>query len=108
VQRRLHRAEEIRPLGRRQIADRAAQKRDQAPPAFGQEAEVTAEIADHRVHLEAGVLADDRRGACTQRLLADVEGHEAPQMAGLRERVHQEPRLLGRTRAELDQCVGAG
>ena len=50
----------------------------------------------------------DRGGRVAQRLLAHVERHEARERARVAHRVEQDPRLLRRSRAELDERVGAG
>ena len=56
----------------------------------------------------SGVLVGDPGRGLPQRLLGDVEGDEALQVAGLDHRVEQEPRLLGRSRAGLDERVRRG
>ena len=61
----------------REVADRAAEERDERVPPPGQLAEVVLEVADDRVHAHARVLGRDRRGRVAQRRLAHVERHEA-------------------------------
>ena len=78
-----------------------------APPS-GRAIEVALEVADDGVDGDAVLLGRPPCAALSQRRLADVEGHEAAQRAGLGERVEQEPGLLGGPGAELDEGVGAG
>ena len=77
-------------------------------PPVGMLVEMVFEVADDRVHLDAVVLAGDRRRGAPERLLADVEGNEATERARAGERVEQQARLLRRARTELDEGVGAG
>ena len=67
---------------------------------------MTLEVADDGVNVDAGVLAFDRAGRVTQGRLAHVERDEAPKGSVRRERVEQQPRLLRRARAQLDERVG--
>ena len=99
------RSEEPRPLLRLEVADRRAEERDHPPVPRGQGAQVAPEVADDAVHLDARVLLLDRRRALAQRLLAHVEGHEAPQRPVRRQRVEQHARLVGGAGAELDERV---
>ena len=92
---------------RQQVADRAAEERDDPPPTAGDRAEVVLEVADDGVHGHRRVVAVHGRGRVAQRLLADVERHEARDRARVAERVEQDPRLVGRARTELDERVGA-
>ena len=68
------------------------------------------EVADDGVHLELRILARDRVRALDEHLLAHVERDEATQGSLGDERVQEEPRLLGRSRAQLDErlraCLG--
>ena len=66
------------------------------------------EIADDRVHLDAGVLEADRGCRVAQRLFADVERNETAQGTQVGERIQQESGLLRSTGAELDERVGLG
>ncbi len=100
--------EERRALRAREVADRRAEEREQPPPSFRQPHEVVLEVADDAVHLDPGILLGDPGRGLPQRLLGDVEGHEALQVARLDHRVEQEPGLLGRSRAGLDERVRGG
>ena len=69
-QQRVARCEAARHLGEelgaclgREVADRAAEERDDAAPAGGNLVEMVLEVADDRVHLDAVVLAGDRVAA---------------------------------------------
>ena len=103
-----HLGEELGAFLGREVADRAAEERDDAASAGGDLVEMVLEVADDRVHFDAVVLAGDRGRCAPECLLADVERNEATQRARARERVEQQPRLLRRARAELDERVGAG
>ena len=89
----------------REVADRRAEEGEEPPPPFGKPHEMTLEVADDAVHLDPRILVRDRCCRLPQRLLGDVEGHEASEVAGLDHRVEQEPGLLGRARAWLDERV---
>ena len=79
-------------------------------PSAGSDCEVPLEVADDGVHLEPRILARDRVRAADQHLLAHVERDETTQGSLGDERVQQEPCLLGRSRAQLDErlrvCLG--
>ena len=101
-------AQERRPGIGQQVADRATEERDEPAAAPGNVLEIEREVADDGLHVDAGILPLDRGGGIVQRLLADVERHEAREQSGVAHGVEQHPRLLRRARAELDQRVGAG
>ena len=82
--------EELRAFLGREVADRAAEERDDPASAGGDLVEMVFEVADDGVHLDAVVLAGDRRRCAPERLLADVEGNEATQRARAGERVEQQ------------------
>jgi hypothetical protein len=91
-----------------EVADRAAEKRDDARADRGRHAiEVSLEVADHAVHLKARILLGQLGGAVAHHLLGDVDGHVAAQRAGVVERVEQHPRLGRGPRAQLDQLTSA-
>ena len=69
--------------------------------------EVLLEVAAHRVHLDAGILRDDRRARALQHAGVDVERDEPAQRAAAMQRVEQHPGLLRRATAEFDEGVGA-
>ena len=94
-------AQEAAALIAGQVADRRAEECEQPSPAFGEPPEVALEVADDTVYLDARVLGRDRGGRLAKRLLRDVEGHEAPKVAGLDHRVEEQPSLLGRAGSGL-------
>ena len=100
--------EELGPVRRREVADRAAEERDQPVAAVvRQQREVALEVADHGVHRRARIGGRDRLAGGAQRGGAAVERNEASQLAGIAQRVEQQARLGRRARAELDERVGA-
>ena len=103
-----HVREELGARRRRQVADGAAEERDQAPSAGGEQVEVVLEVADDGVDVEARVLGDDGAGCASKGRLADVEGNEPAQHAAVSQRGQEQARLLRRARSELDERVGAG
>ena len=96
------------PLLRGQVSDRAAEEGDHPPAALRQQRQVAFEVADHGVDGHPRVLGGHRGRRRPQRRLVDVEGNEAAQRPPAVEGVEEEPGLLRRARAELDQRVGAG
>src|SRR5262249_45076786 len=100
--------EELGPAVRIEVPDRAPEERDEARAAGGQPVEVALEVADDRVHVDTWVLDLDGGGGVTQRRFAHVERDEPPEGFVRGERVEQQPRLLGRPRAELHERVGGG
>ena len=56
--------------------------------------EVLLEVAAHGVHIDAGILGDDRRTRALQHTGVDVEWDEPPQRASAMQRVEQHPGLL--------------
>ena len=92
---------------RREVADRAAEERDQAAAAGGQRAEVALEVADDGVH--ATRRTRRRLPPAASRSVASLtsNGTNRRSVPRVAERVEQEPRLLRRARAELDERVGA-
>src|SRR5205807_1720808 len=97
---------EARPSARVEVPDRAAEECDEARTAGRDPVEVALEVADDGVYVDAWVLAFDRVGGVAQGRLAHVERDEAPKGSVRRERVQQQPRLLRRARAQLDERVG--
>jgi hypothetical protein len=68
--------------------------------------QVAIEVADDAVQLELRILLRELLDARAQNGLAHVEGDEGREGAEVYERVEQEPRLVGGSRAELDQRLG--
>ncbi len=91
-----------------QVADRAAEERDHPPPAAGQPVQVPGEVADHAVQREPRVVGRERVHRRPQRRRADVLGHVGRQAPRAAEGVEQQPGLLRRARAQLDEHVGPG
>ena len=60
------------------------------------------EVADERLHRQAGVALAEHVGGVAQGLLGDVDRHEPLQPPGPGERVEQHPGLVGGAAAELD------
>ena len=67
-----------------------------------------AEVADDQMDLQPVILAGKRGGGIAQKLIAHIEGDVFGQSAELLERTEEDPRLVARPSAELDQCVGLG
>ena len=95
-----------RPLGRREVADGAAEERDEPSPDLRDLTQVPLEVADDPVHVEARVAARDRVRGVAEEALAHVEGHEAGEPVRVGEGVEQGEGLLRRARTELHQRVG--
>jgi hypothetical protein len=86
----------------REVPDRAAEERHEPPAAVrrGDLAEVALEVADHAVHLQAGVVVDQLVGGLAHHPLGHVHG-DIPR--GTVHRVEQHARLQRGARAQLDQ-----
>ena len=71
--------EEHRSVVRPEVADRAAEERDEAPPVDWERVEVPVEVTDDRMHLQTCDLALDRGRGAPEDLFADVERDEPRQ-----------------------------
>ena len=100
--------EEARPLGGVEVADRAAQEREQAVAAVEDPLEVAAEVAHQAVHVEARVDLGELGGAGVHDRLVDVEGHVALEAALTRHRRTGAAASWTRCRAQLDELLGPG
>ena len=89
-----------------QVADRGAEEGQQPPGVPGQLTEVLLEVSDHRLDLQGGEPLGHRRARVLQHSRIDVERHEAPERARLRQRSDQQLRLLRGAAAELDEGLG--
>ncbi len=105
TQARRDRAQELGARRRVQVADGAAEERNDTPAVPRDPIEVVFEVADHGVHVDRCVLFVDRARRLAQRLLADVERHEAFERTRAAHRVEQEPGLLRCARSQLHECV---
>ncbi len=102
-------AQEAAAAAGREVADRAAEERDDARAGGGRDAvEVALEVADHAVHAQPGVLAGERLGAVAHHALGDVHRDVALERAGRLQRVEQHARLGGGAGAELDELDRVG
>jgi len=102
------RAEEGAPLLDEQVADRATEERHEAPALPGQVVEVSGEVTDDGVDVDALVPARQRGGRFDQRRATDIHGHETAEGATCAVRVEQGCRLVAGPRAKLDNGVRAG
>ena len=104
-------AQERGPLRGHQVPDRAAEEGDQpgrGRVSVGGEAQVLLEVGHHGPHVEPRVLGRQRLARRDQGRLADVDRDVAAQRALGPQRVEQQPGLVRRARAELDQGPGPG
>ncbi len=100
--------QELAPLARVEVADRAAEEGDQPRRAVAVDPlEVDLEVADQAADFEAGVLVDQGLRGFVGDLLGDVDRDVGAQAAGGAHRVEQVARLRGRAGAELDQGAGS-
>ncbi len=74
----------------------------------GHAVEVSLEVADDPVHPQPVVLVGELLRGVADDLLGDVERDVAAQRPLAGHRVEQDPRFVGRARAELDELAGAG
>ncbi len=100
-----HAGEECVPARGREIADRSAEKRDQAAVGVGQQVEVTLEIADDRVHPHRRIFLPDRGRGVGEHGLVHIERDEPAQVAAALEGVEQQAGLGGGSGAEFDEGV---
>ncbi len=99
--------EELRPVGGREVADRATEERNESMAAVvGDEREVAVEVTHHCVHRCHRVRLGDRVAGGAQRGRAAVERHETSEPARVAQRVEQQAGLGRRARPELDERVG--
>ena len=69
---------------------------------------VLLEVADDACHGEPGIFGGEQRAGLRQRRLIDVEADVPAQRSGGAQRVEQQPGLLRRAGAELDERLGLG
>ena len=94
-------------LMRGEVADRSAEERDH-PGATNRDAlQVELEVADQATDVDPLVFAGDSLGGVAGDLLRDVDRAVGLETADLPHGVEQDPRLAGRSGAQLDQARGA-
>src|SRR5207302_9028904 len=103
-----HVVEECCTRTREEIADRAAEERDEPAARVRNVVEVECEVVDHRLYVDAGILALDRCSRVVQGLLADVERHESLDLSGVAHGADPQTCLLRCTGAALDGRGGTG
>src|SRR5262249_19105063 len=97
-------AQEAGPLMGPEVADRAAEERDDARSLDRHALEVELEVADEAVDADPLVLRGDRVGGVAGGLLIDGDRAVGVEAAGLPHRIEQASGLAGRSRPELDQA----
>jgi hypothetical protein len=88
---------------RPEVADRAAQERDQPALLARHPLEMGLVVADDAVHLQPLVLADELGGRAAGDLLRDIDRHVGLERSGVPHRVEQSAGLRRGAGAELDQ-----
>ena len=103
------RAQEALAAGGGEVADRAAEKRQQPrPPRRGQPVEVALEVADQPVDAQPRILAGQLCRALAHDALGHVDRHVALERAGGGHRVEQQARLRRAPGTQLDELARAG
>jgi hypothetical protein len=103
--------QERRAFLRHHVPDRGAEEGDKPRPRLvtGQrKSQGNLEVRHDRVHLQARVLDGESVPGEHERGLAHVHRHVEPQRPLIAQRVEQQPGLLRRSRAELDELMSAG
>jgi hypothetical protein len=89
-----------------EVPDARAEEADEPPSLARQVAEVALEVADDPADVRLRVLPREPLHAFRERHLVHVEQHDPAQAPRRAQRVEQEPGLLRRPGAELDERVG--